>query len=239
MLNIDIDKYTDIGRRNENQDSFSYKLLPNNIFIGCIADGVGGKYGGSLASKTSVDIFIDELSKEEFDLNRLYEIPSKINTEILKLAKESELNKNMATTFSGIVIRGNRLEGVHIGDTRACILRGNGIKQLTRDHTEVARLVREGKLTFKESLNYPRRNVIEKALGMKKGVEINKFGFDLIKGDRIILTTDGVHEVVSKRNLRDMSILCSSPREFLTVLINYLKTQEPSDNNTIMVIDIN
>ena len=78
-INFDVQEYSDVGKRVENQDNFSYKLLEDNVFIGCVADGVGGKFGGSLASKISVDLFIKEFSEGSFELNKLYDIPYKIN----------------------------------------------------------------------------------------------------------------------------------------------------------------
>lgn len=237
-MKFDIEYYSDIGKRNENQDSFHYKLLEDDVLISCIADGVGGKLGGGKASNISVNLFINSFKNNKIETVDLSKTLLEINTEIIKEADTGN-NHGMATTFTGITIKNNLLNGIHTGDTRVCILRGNGIKQLTNDHTEVARFIKEKKISFKESLSYPRRNIIESALGIvERDPILHEFNFEILKGDRIILTTDGVHETISKRDFRDISIKSPKSRDFLDTLILYLKRKEPNDNNTIIVITI-
>lgn len=234
-MKFDIQIYSDIGKRNENQDSLSFKQLNDEILVACIADGVGGKFSGAKASSMSVNYFIENNLNIKNNLkNIILEIHQKIISEA-----NNDIDKGMATTFTGIRIYDNKIYGIHTGDTRVCILRGNGIKQLTEDHTEVARLVREGKLTFKESLKYPRRNIIESALGIEdRDPIIFEFEFEIQKGDRIILTTDGVHETIRKRDFRDISTKSKTSEEFLETLVTLLERKEPNDNNSIIVITI-
>ncbi|KIA99261.1 hypothetical protein OA93_06435 [Flavobacterium sp. KMS] len=237
-MKFDIEYYSDIGKRNENQDSFLFKQTDEDTLISCIADGVGGKLGGSKASKFSVNHFIDTFPNNNLDNISLSNKLLQIHYEIINEAKLGE-SYGMATTFSGIIIKNSKLIGIHTGDTRVCILRGNGIKQLTDDHTEVARFVREGKLSFHESLSYSRRNIIESALGIIDHEPIlQEFNFDLLMGDRIIMTTDGVHENISKRDFRDISLKSKTSKDFLDILTVYLKRKQPNDNNTILVITI-
>ena len=110
----------------------------------------------------------------------------------------------MASTFTGCSIENLRLNGVHCGDSRLYILRGNGLKQLSEDHSEVAKLLRKGKLSAKEAINYPRRNVLYSAIGAGESIEIQDFEFSLQPKDRILLLTDGVSGVVSKKQVRDL-----------------------------------
>lgn len=237
-MKFDIEYYSDIGKRTENQDSFLFKLVDENVLISCIADGVGGKLGGGQASNISVNFFINQFKDNQIDHIMLSKIILDINTKIIEEASNGQ-NYGMATTFTGITIKDNILNGIHTGDTRVCILRGNGIKQLTNDHTEIARFIKEKKISFKESLSYPRKNIIESALGIiDRDPILQEFNFEILKGDRIILTTDGVHGIISKRDFRDISLKSNSSKDFLEALILYLKRKEPNDNNTIIVITI-
>jgi len=236
-MKFDIEYYSNIGKRSENQDSLLFDIS-NGELIACIADGVGGKLGGRQASNFSVNVFIENYKSQNSNPLKLPEIVLNIHKGII-LEAQKEKYFGMATTFTGIILNGSKLYGIHTGDTRACILRGNGIKQLTHDHTEVARLVKEGRISFEESITYPRRNIIESALGIED-VEplLQNYNFNIIKGDRIILTTDGVHETISKRDFRDISLKSNSSKQFLDTLIEYLLRKEPNDNNSIIVITI-
>ncbi|KOS05109.1 hypothetical protein AM493_02945 [Flavobacterium akiainvivens] len=234
-MKFDIAYYTNIGKRADNQDSYAYRLLGENL-VACIADGVGGQLGGSIASRLSTQYFINNIDKNA-DEDKLHNLLSEINSHILNQAVDE--NYGMATTFTGVIIKNKIIIGAHTGDTRVCILRGNGIKQLTNDHTEIARLLKEGLISFEDSLSYPRRNIIESALGIRDEFpRIDNFTFDLEYGDRIILTTDGVHENVSKRDLRDISLKSKTSNQFVDILSEYLLIKEPSDNNTFIVITI-
>jgi serine/threonine protein phosphatase PrpC len=238
-MNFNIDSYSDIGKRNENQDSLGYKLLNNDILVSCIADGVGGKKGGKIASQLCVYEFIKELENNINTENILKKTLLKIHKSILKTSKES-INLGMASTFTGVLIDNYKLKGIHTGDTRICILRGNGIKQITKDQTEVARLVREGLISFEEAQKYPRRNIIESALGViDREPNLFEFEFDLEVNDRIILTTDGVHENLSKKELRDISLKSKTSSDFISNIKEILILKEPNDNNSILTITIN
>jgi len=112
------------------------------------------------------------------------------------------------------------------------------IKQLTQDHTEVEKLLNEGVLNKQEALEYPRKNVLESALGAKK--ELLYFGgeFEVVAGDRVLLTTDGVHGVFSKKELRDISLQSLNPEEFIRNITTSGLESRISDNATLIVIDI-
>jgi protein phosphatase len=235
---FDIETYSDIGKRNENQDSLQNKILNETILVSCIADGVGGKFGGGLASKISVDEFISQIenaSNSEYDFK---DILVRIHKEIIATS-ETTSNHGMASTFTGIVINKSKVKGIHTGDTRTCLLRGNGIKQLTKDQTEVARLRKEGLITFDEAKKYPRRNIIESALGViDRKLDLFEFEFEIEVNDRLILTTDGIHENVSKKELRDISLKSKTSSDFIENLKKILNHAEPNDNNSIIVISI-
>ena len=144
----------------------------------------------------------------------------------------------MATTFTGCLISDNKIKGVHLGDSRLCLLRGNGIKQLTVNHTEANRLFLAGKLTKDELDNYPRKNVIESAIGIKGQLTIQCFDFDLQLNDRIIISSDGVHGLISKIEFRDLSIKYKLLNEFGEALKSLLQKKGLIDNATFLIIEL-
>lgn len=233
-MNIRLYKYTDKGPRNENQDSFGYKRA-ENFFVACIADGVGGANGGKLASQKSVDEYLNGVNNTNINQNKII---NQIHKSIVELQQKDERNSKMATTFTSCIIAQSKLEGGHLGDSRLCILRRNGIKQLTINHTEVNRLIKEGKLTLEEAKDYPRRNVLESAIGINRELIIQKFEFDLEHGDRLLLTTDGVHDVISKVEFRDMSKNNEDLDDFGDEIVKVLKSRNITDNTTFLLLEL-
>jgi len=234
IMEVDIYEYTNKGRRAENQDSFGYKKL-DYVIIGCIADGVGGVSGGKIASQYSVDNYLEKVTDINDNLNIVIE---DIHRSIVKLQRKKVQYDRMATTFTGCVVSKNKIKGVHLGDSKLFILRRDSIRQFTSSHTEVGRLLRTGKLTKEEAKSYPRKNFIESAIGMKDTITIQTFEFELEQYDRILLTTDGVHNVVSNIEFRDLSKKNKNINGFGDDLVTLLKDKPTSDNFTFLIIEI-
>ena len=227
-------EYTNIGPRSVNEDSYYISKLNNEIFA-CIADGVGGMKYGNVASEFVTRHFSKNLP--DFKRNPI-SYATRINNELVEFAKREYGEQNVGTTFTAFHISSNFIKGVHIGDSRVCVLRGNGIKQLTVEHNEVGRLIREGKLKFSEKINYPRKNIIEHIMGSMDLFNCQGFEFELEHQDRILLSTDGFHETLSKKEIRDLSVKLKSFQEFNRRLIVELENRILRDNTTFITIEI-
>ena len=232
MTTYSFSHFSDKGPYPENQDSLAIESRVDHIYA-CIADGVGGAAAGGDASKLATKFFVDELAKESNSTMGLVSLIQEINNSLMNLNKDG-----VFTTFSGVSIAGNRLHGVHVGDTRVYVLRGNGISQLTIDHTELHRLVSEGKLSFEDAVTYPRKHVLESALGVQLKSRIDTFEFLLLPGDRVLLTTDGVHDALSKLNLRDISKQSDSIERYLENIKNAIDSTGATDNFSAIGIEI-
>lgn len=232
MTSYSLGHFSDKGPYLENQDSLAIESGVGHIHA-CIADGVGGAAAGGDASKLATKFFVEEISKESNSAVGLVSLIQEINNSLINLNKEG-----VFTTFSGVSIVGNRLHGVHVGDTRVYILRGNGISQLTVDHTELHRLVLEGKLSFEDAATYPRKHILESALGVQLKSRIDTFEFLLLPGDRVLLTTDGVHDALSKLNLRDLSKQSDNISSYLENIKNAVDLTGPTDNYSAIGIEI-
>lgn len=226
--------FTDKGPRPENQDSFCLLILENRILTS-VADGVGGSRGGKTASQiavnTALSCFINNESVEKYlDF---------AHTEILRAAAESDELQGMATTLTVTTYESGVLCGAHCGDSRAYLLRGQGIKQLTFDHTEVAKLIADGKLSKDDAKNYPRRNVLTSALGSSKDLEIQTFHSDIMDGDRLLLITDGIYSKVSKYEIQQLSLSEFDFSAFCKKIITTVSEKGANDNFTIVGIEFN
>ncbi len=227
-------QYTERGPRAENQDSYGIKKF-DNYLIACIADGVGGGNSGKFASNLAVNKYLELSTGLNDDFKFIIE---SIHIEILNYQIELEEYRGMATTFTGCLITNNKLKGIHLGDSRLCLLRGNGIKQLTINHTEANRLLLAGKLKKDELENYPRKHIIESAIGIKGELTIQSFDFDLQTNDRILISSDGVHELISKVEFRDLSIKNKSLTEFGDALVSLLNKKGLIDNSTFLIVEL-
>ncbi|GAB3915387.1 PP2C family protein-serine/threonine phosphatase [Mucilaginibacter boryungensis] len=226
--------FTEIGPRLENQDAVHVGIKAQYL-IACLADGVGGENCGSIASTQSIQYFIEMVNPKE---ERLDVTIQEVHNEIVLLQAKDPRCKGMASTFTACVIDGMKLVGCQVGDTRLCVLRGNGIKQLTELHTEANRLYKSGQLTKEAYANYPRKNIIESAIGMKTVPKVQIFEFELHPKDRLLLTSDGIHDLVTKREFRDLSLKSETIESFGENIKGCLKNKVLQDNASFIVIGI-
>lgn len=223
------------GPRAENQDYAAVLEFSHNSALCCIADGVGGHNGGQVASKEAVKFFTELVQQNTIPL---VECALQTHNAISLLSQSSIDLAGMATTLSAVFISGDTLTGIHCGDSRIYLLRGNGIKQLTEDQTEVMRLIKQGKITREDAIDYPRKNVLYSAIGGQKTPEFQAISLNIQSGDRIILTTDGAHNFITKKLMRDMSLSSNSVELLTKRLEQHLLLSDLNDNYTIVAIQI-
>jgi PPM family protein phosphatase len=228
-------KVTSKGPRASNQDYVLVEDLPGGVIFASVADGVGRNKGGEVASKTASETLVATLRGDGRSLEESFEIA---NCRLKDLAQSDPALAGMATTLTAILIAGLRLTGAHAGDSRVYILRRNGIRQLTEDHTEAAKLIREGSLAKHEAQSHPYRNLLYSALGSAKDLVIETFAFDLLPKDRILIMSDGVYSVVSKRTFRDISLKHGSFEGFCNAVLELVEGGRPNDNFSIVALEI-
>ncbi len=235
-MKIAIADLTFKGPRVRNDDYLGSRKLPDDRYAVAIADGVGGRKRGNDAAQYAITRYLDELQSDpSLSQNKLLEDIS--HSLFLSGTSEEQSRSDMATTFTGGIIGSEEISGVHVGDSRLAVLRKNGIKRLTEDHSEVGRLLKEGRITKEEARDYPRKNILERALGTDDLIEISCFDFNLKSGDRLVFSTDGVHQKVFLREIRDIS--CESKRadELAQKIMDLVKSRSPDDNASLIVVE--
>nr|WP_248320847.1 protein phosphatase 2C domain-containing protein [Caballeronia sp. Sq4a] len=220
------------GPRSENQDSFCVESVEGR-FILAVADGVGGNKGGEVASRYTIATLLEGVHAGR----SLLDTVDAAHSGLLNKADQSPELDGMATTLTAVICDSTLISGVHCGDSRAYVLRGNGLKQLTEDHTEVARLYAEGKLTKEEALHYPRKNVLSSAVGTHRELIKQSFTFNIERGDRLLLMTDGVYEAFSKREIQARSAEEGDFDNFCRRLMLELEERGATDNFTLVGIE--
>jgi protein phosphatase len=208
---------TDVGLvRSENQDFAAYTTSreergshPGGRLL-IVADGMGGHRGGATASRLATEVVKRQyLDSETGDpASALRDALTRANARIHAEAQSNADLRGMGTTTSALVLKNDRAWFAHVGDSRIYRVRGGEIEQLTEDHSLVASMVREGLLTSKEAENHPRRNVLQRSMGVSEEVEIDVRGpFDLQVGDVFILCSDGLHGVVKEPEIKEFAAL--------------------------------
>ena len=225
-----------IGPRKNNQDKAYFQPMENG-FVACIADGVGGNNCGEIASDLSIQTFLGYWKSIQSP-EELPNILNQVHLDVVEFGVEHPECTGMATTFTACYQVGANLYGIHIGDTRLAILRGNGIRQLTTSHNEAYSLVAKGVINLKEYNEHPKKNVLTSAIGAGKPLQIQSFDFEIQKGDRILLSSDGFHDVFDKKELRDISISSPVLNQFGDSLTYEISLKTLTDNCTFLIVEI-
>lgn len=232
---LNIYSHTSEGPRTTNQDCILHMQIPDRGLLCCVADGVGGNQGGETASKLATMVFERELRKKDVTLHDCAIIA---HHDVLAMAASDENLLGMATTVTAVLIKEYSLTGINCGDSRTYVLRGNGLKQLSTDHSEVARLLEAGKLTKETALDYPRKNILDSAIGAHKPLIIQDFNFNLREKDRVILISDGVYSVISKKEIRDLSIMNKDINTFGEELVKLVVARKTGDNFSVVIVEV-
>ena len=199
---------TYIGLREENQDRLCTKFITENTLLAIVCDGMGGHKAGSVASELATN----ELAKRISDGYKPTMRPNSIrnllmtsieatNAVVYKSANENENYAGMGTTCVLALIKDDVSYMINVGDSRAYVIRGNEIQQITEDHSVVGNLVAQGKMTEEEAKVHPQRNIITRAVGVKDTVSADYYEFDIEKGDFLLLCSDGLSGVCDEETI--------------------------------------
>lgn len=223
---------TDVGRvRAANEDAL---LADEQRSLFVVADGMGGHNAGEVASATALEVLVSRVDAG----TSLAEATSEANTTILTKASGDADLAGMGTTLTAVTIRDGRTAiFAHVGDSRAYLLRGGDLTQITEDHSVVEELVRDGRLTPEDAETHPHRSILTRALGVEDHVEVDAYEVDLLPGDRLMLCSDGLTSMV-----RDPVISAALRRErnsqrAAEALVDLANRAGGSDNITVIVID--
>lgn len=196
---------THIGqKRSINQDYIYYSDQPvgklPNLYI--VADGMGGHKAGDKASSFAVGRFVElasQIGKEE-PVCVMKDAMEQVNRELYELAGSQAEYDGMGTTFVAVTICENEINVMNVGDSRMYLWDGK-LKQITKDHSLVEELVRNGELTREEARNHPRKNVITRAVGVEESIKIDFFQLEWEPGNRILLCSDGLSNMLSDEEI--------------------------------------
>jgi protein phosphatase len=182
-------------RRRRNEDAF---VISPPLFA--VADGMGGAKAGEIASRLAAAA----VREEEGERVDVAELIREANRRVFERARDDASASGMGTTMTVALVEGDHVVIGHVGDSRAYLLRDEGLEQLTEDHSLVAELVRSGKLSPEEAETHPQRSVITRALGTDPEVDVDTFAVDAQPGDVFLLCSDGLTTMVGDDRIVDV-----------------------------------
>lgn len=231
---------TDTGvMRETNQDYFFASDEPvgnlPNLYI--VADGMGGHKAGDYASRYTTQRVAASVSRSLGDepVTILKEAIETANRLLIEEAKEDESKKGMGTTVVAATIIDHKLVVANVGDSRLYLI-GKEMRQITRDHSLVAEMVRIGEMGAAEAKAHPDKNIITRAIGANSHVEADFFEVDLEPEERILMCTDGLTNMVEESVIRDVVMEDAPIEERVEKLVDAANRAGGRDNITVMII---
>ncbi len=248
---------SDVGRkRTSNEDSFALST-EHNLFV--VADGMGGHAAGEVASRLAVESIERHISGSDprkeptypasfrfpRDEEATLPVPARrvlnairlANQEIVRSVRKNKSQRGMGTTVVMAYLHGARAFIGSVGDSRAYLVRGDSIRQLTSDHTFVNEQVRAGTLSLQEARKHPARNILTRAVGSQDEVEADIVEQELKSGDRLLLCSDGLTTMVEDAQiLETVRAHADDPEAACRALIDLANAHGGDDNVTAVLI---
>jgi protein phosphatase len=231
-MRIDAGVATDVGRvREGNEDAFAIEPP-----LYAVADGMGGHRGGEVASQLALQTVVERFRARQ---GSLADQVQAANRAVYERSATDRKVTGMGTTLTAAIVAGDRAHLVHVGDSRAYLLRAGALRQLTEDHTLVNRMLKAGEITEREAAVHPHRNVILRALGQDPDVAIDEQDVGLIEGDRLLLCSDGLTVMVPEDQLQAiLEATAAAPQEAAERLVRAANGAGGIDNITVVVLDV-
>ena len=238
-----ISSLTDIGvKREMNQDYFYSSEEPvgrlPNLFL--VADGMGGHRAGEFASRFTVETIVEtaQKSKKEDAAAILTESILSANRQLYEYAREHSEMYGMGTTIVAAVIDGSHLLAANVGDSRL-YLAGAKMEQITKDHSLVQEMVRLGEMDAERAKTHPDKNIITRAVGVDQDVQIDFFEVDVQPGQRILLCSDGLTNMVDDSRILEVLNSFGELTEKTELLVELANQNGGRDNITVIIIEPN
>jgi serine/threonine protein phosphatase PrpC len=231
-MKVKVGVRSDIGRlRQRNEDAY---LVKDALFV--VADGMGGHRGGDVASTLALET-IESADSGDVTLEALVDDIKRANQAVMERGEADRELRGMGTTITAVIAENGKAHVAHVGDSRAYLLRGGALQQLTEDHTLVQRMVREGRLTEDEAAHHPQRSVLTRALGVDEDIPVDELSLDVHPGDRLILCTDGLSNMIDRDRIRKILSREKDPQAACDKLIDAANRAGGDDNITVIVLD--
>lgn len=243
---------TNVGLKREgNEDCYSTE---DSLGLYVVADGMGGHQAGEVASRIAVELinksFRRWVEQEAYE-DELFGYPDNsvtiqgnyllssirlANRVVYEMALEHEQYQGMGTTVATLLITPSRIIAANVGDSRIYMVRDGHIERLSKDHTIVAEQVEMGVMTEEEASSAPLKHVLTRNVGSAENVEPEIFEIEPSNDDRLILCSDGLTDLVSDREILEMTRNVEDPENLCNHFVEKVLKRGAHDNTTVVSV---
>lgn len=224
---------TDVGCvREHNEDSL---VVAPPLYVVC--DGMGGHAAGEVASEIAVNVIADRAPATP-DAAALGQAVEEANLAIIQAAREGVGRAGMGCTCTAAILENERLIVAQVGDSRAYLLHGGTLQQITRDHSLMADFIEAGQITPEEARVHPQRSVITRALGSDPRTQPDLFEINVNTGDRLLICSDGLTSMIEDYEIEDILNRTPDPQIAASKLVNAAIAAGGHDNVTVIVVNV-
>jgi serine/threonine protein phosphatase PrpC len=251
---LQVGRVSDVGHvRDHNEDvlltletSQLGQHVPEPLGFFALADGMGGHEAGELASALAVRVVAHHLINAIFKSYLFNEPRDASQPPLSEVLVSAVMAANMAvhdqvngggTTLTCALILGGRAYLAHVGDSRAYLWAGNRLRQITKDHSLVDRLVELGQISSGDALSHPQRNVLYRAVGQGEALEVDTYVEPLPSHYRLLLCCDGLWGMVGDEQLEKVLRSAATPQEACDQLVELANAAGGQDNITAVVVE--
>jgi protein phosphatase len=229
---------TDIGRcRRANEDSYA---IASEMGLFVVADGMGGHRAGQLASRLATEAAVQAVQalrgSEATLTEKLRCSVAAANREIYTTAQAKPEYQGMGTTLVSLLAADGKVALAHVGDSRAYLIRGGRIRQLTDDHSVVGELIRRHEITPTAARAHPHRHVLTKALGVRREVVPDLVELTAMPEDLFVLCSDGLTGLVQDQDISDIAAASTDLDTICTQLVDCANSRGGEDNITVVLV---
>ena len=233
---------TNVGKKRKLNQDYVYSSEQavgrlDNLFL--VADGMGGHNAGDYASRITVETMVEKIadSREEKPERIFEEAILAANALVRSQAAQVPEFEGMGTTVVAATCRGNVLCVANVGDSRLYVTNGRKIQQITRDHSWVEEMVQRGGMGRDEARNHPDKNIITRAIGAEDSVKVDFFTVRLEEGDKILMCTDGLTNMLEDEEIRMILEGARDLVEQAGELVDAANEHGGRDNISVILID--
>ena len=228
--------------RSVNQDCFLCEEEAvgdfSNLFI--VADGMGGHNGGDFASRFCIENVRDYIADNKGNsiISTIRSAIKTANERIRERAGKDERLTGCGTTIVLATIKDDILYIANVGDSRLYVLQNDSLSQITEDHSLVEEMIKSGIIKKEEARFNPHKNKVTRALGAEPDIEVDFFEVKLEKGDRVLLCSDGVSNMMDEETLEEIIGADKEISEICRILIDTAVNNGGKDDATVVMIEV-
>ena len=205
-----------------------------------VCDGMGGHEGGEIASQLAIETVVEHFGKDAAEPGAsLVHAVQQANQAVYEAAQREQKLHGMGTTCTALLVIGPLAFCAHVGDSRLYLIRDRDIFLMTEDHSEVMQLVRRGVITREEARVHPDKNVILRAIGVRRDVQVASWPqpFGVRAGDRFLVCSDGLYDLVEDADILD-TVLAYDTQQACDRLVALAREHGGFDNISVAVLAI-